>query len=82
MAAFEPRDSVGSFVPSTNIWDVQQLYNIDVNSVAFRELLVRLYQNINLITNTLNTKDSGYYDLNPFVNGQLYFPDPANNSGS
>lgn len=82
MADFEPRDNFGSFVPTTNVWDVQQLYDVDVNSFAFKELLVRLYQNVNQIATTLNTKVSGYYDLNPFVNGKLYFPNPANNSGT
>lgn len=82
MPVFEPRDNFGSFVPTTNVWDVQQLYDVDVNSFAFKELLVRLYQNINQIATTLNTKDSGYYDLNPFVNGQLYFPNPANSSAT
>lgn len=72
--------SVGSFVPTNYIWDVAQLESVDVNSPEFKELLVRLYQNINTICLVLNTKDSGYYDTNEFVNGQLYYPNPAFNS--
>lgn len=64
----------GAFVPTTNIWDVGRLYEVDVQSPEFKELLVRLYQNINNIALALNIKDSGYYDLQEFVNGQLFFP--------
>lgn len=64
----------GLFVPTTNIWDVAELYETDVNSDQFKELLVRLYQNVNNIALSLNIKDSAYYTLNEFVNGQLFFP--------
>jgi hypothetical protein len=73
---------VGSFVPTTNIWDPNELYDVDVNSPQFKELLVRLYQNINLICLALNTKDSAYYDTMEFVNGQLFFSNPALNSST
>jgi len=66
----------GSFVPTTNVWDVSQIYEVDVNSPEFKELLVRLYQNLNIIAVVLNTKDTGYYDTINYVNGQLYFPNP------
>lgn len=74
--------SVGMFIPTTNIWDVGQIQEIDVNSKEFKELLVRLYQNINNISLVLNKKDSAYYDVHEFVNGQLFFPNPSLNSGS
>lgn len=70
----------GAFVPTTNIWDVSQLYDVDVNTPQFKELLVRLYQNVNNIALVLNIKDSGYYVTSEFVNGQSFFPNPANNS--
>ncbi len=73
---------VGSFVPTTNVWDPAELYSIDVTSPRFKELLVRLYQNVNLIAVVLNTKDSGYYDKSEFVNGQLWFPDTTLDSTS
>lgn len=72
----------GSFVPTTNVWDVSELYSINVNSLEFKELLVRLYQNVNLIALVLNTKDSGYYDTSEFVNGQLLFSNPALSSAT
>lgn len=69
--------NTGSFVPLTNIWDVQRLQDVDINSEEFKELLVRLYQNINNICMALNIKDVGYYTLSEFLNGQLFFPNPA-----
>lgn len=78
--AFNPGNQVGSFVPTTNIWDVGLLHEVDVNSPQFKELLIRLYQNVNTIALALNTKDSGYYVTSEFVNGQIYFQNPALNS--
>jgi hypothetical protein len=74
--------SIGSFIPTTNIWDVSQLYDIDVNSDEFKELLVRLYQNVNNIALNLNIKDTGYYDVQEFLNSQLFFPNPTLNSST
>jgi hypothetical protein len=64
---------IGSFVGTTNVWDVSQLYDVDINSDQFKELLVRLYQTVNNIALALNTKESGYYPLNEFMTGQIYF---------
>lgn len=63
----------GSFVPTTNIWDVSRLYDIDVDSDEFKELLVRLYQNVNLISLVLNTKATGYYLGQEFVSSKLFY---------
>lgn len=74
MAADPIQSNSGLFVATTSVWDVQQIQQTDVNSKEFKELLVRLYQNINNIVLALNIKDSGYYDQTQFVNGQLFFP--------
>lgn len=71
-----------SFVPTTNVWDVARLYEIDVTSPEFKELLVRLYQNVNNIALLLNIKDTGLYNTFEIVNGQTFFPDPALNSST
>lgn len=63
----------GLYVPTTNVWDQSQLQDINVNSDEFKLLLVRLYQNINSIALALNLKDSALYDLQEFVNGQMFF---------
>lgn len=67
-------EDAGAFVPTTFVWDAGELQDIDVKSEKFKELLVRLYQNLNLMQLNLNIKDSAYYDTNEFVNGQLFPP--------
>jgi hypothetical protein len=74
--------NTGAFVPNNWIWDVQQIPEINVNSAEFKELLVRMYQNLNLMNIVLNIKDSGYYNTSQFINGQLFFPNPALNSST
>ena len=65
----------GAFVPTTFILDVAKIQEVNVNSEEFKELLVRLYQNLNRMSLVLNVKESAYYALNQFVPGQLFFPD-------
>ena len=72
----------GSFVPTTSVWDVNEIYSTEVTSPEFKELLVRLYQNINNMAISLNTRDAGFYPTQEFVNGQVYFPNPANSSAT
>lgn len=66
----------GLYVPTNFIWDMQQLQEIDVTSSEFKELLVRLYQNLNVMAIALNLKDSGYYITNEFLTGSLLYPNP------
>lgn len=71
-------------VNTTQVWDViSQLQQTDVNSPEFKELLIRMYQFIGLMANVLNVKDTGVYN-NAYetVNGQSWFPNPANNSST
>ena len=74
------QSNFGAFVPTTNVWDVSQIFSTEVDSPEFKELIVRLYQNINNIAMVLNIKDSAYYTLEEFLNGQIFFPNPALNS--
>lgn len=69
--------NLGAFIPTTNVWDVARLYEVDVKSPEFKELLVRLYQNVNNIALSLNIRDAGYYVEQEFLNGQVFFPNPA-----
>lgn len=71
---FNNPSSFGSFVPTTNVWDVGEILAIPNLDPKLQEVLVRLYQNLNLMSLVLNIKDSGFYDLSEFVNGQLWFP--------
>jgi len=65
------------YVLTTNVWDVTQLSD-KAASPELKELLVRLYQNINNISNVLNIKDTGYYDnTQPTLCQQRFFSNPA-----
>jgi hypothetical protein len=67
----------GIFVPTTDIYDTSEIYDVDINSIEFRELLVRLYLNLNRMALVINAKESGVYDnTSPFINGQVFFPNP------
>jgi hypothetical protein len=78
MYAINQQQNTGSFVPTTNVWDVNEIYALEELSDDFKDLLVRLYQNLNLMATVLNTKDSAYYLTQQFMSGQLYY-NPATN---
>lgn len=82
MAFSSQQINSGLFIPTTSSFDVSRLYEVEVNSPEFKELLVRLYETINTIAIALNLKDSGYYFLQEFVNGQAYFPNPTLSSST
>lgn len=67
---FNMQNLPGLYVPTTNIWDV------DLEKGDTRELLLRLYQNINNIALALNIADKGYYVLTEFITGQQFFVNP------
>lgn len=68
----DQQKDTGSFIATTNVWDVSQIYETEIGSQEFKELFVRLYQNINNIVLALNTKDSAFYLTEEFVNGQIF----------
>ena len=72
----------GLYIPTTSVWDVSEIYNTDVTKPEFKELLVRMYQNLNNMAMATNNKDSAMYDTEEFVNGQTFFSDPATTSGN
>jgi len=74
--------TTGLFIPTTQVWDIGQLYDTKVTDPAFKELLVRLYQYIGTIATTVNLKESAYYDKTEFACGQQFFPDSTNTSTS
>lgn len=76
------RNYAGANVPTTNVWDVSEIYSTEVTSPAFKELLVRLYQNLNLLCLVTNVKDSGMYVDSEFVTSCQYFTNPALSSAT
>jgi len=82
MALDIQQTSTGAYVPTTFILDVAQLNQTDVTKPEFKELLVRLYQNIGLMCNVLNVKDTGMYLTQELINSQLWFQNPLLDSST
>lgn len=82
MSSIPPQSGFGSFMPTTQIWDPAVIEQMDVTSPEFKRLIVQLYQNMNLMAQILNTKESGYYYQEEFVNGNVWFPNPAYTSST
>lgn len=72
----------GSFVPTTNVWDPSQVIQIEDISPELKEVLVRLYQNLNTMALAVNIRDAGYYVQQEFLNGQAWFANPNLTSAS
>lgn len=81
MAGFIPsmQPNTGSYVQQTPAFDVARLSEINVNSDEFKELIVQLAQQTNNISIVLNTKQSGLYIEDEFLNGNLYPPTTGTN---
>ena len=77
MATLGPQNS--ALMPTTFIWDTSEIYATNFkDEVQFRELLVRLYQNLNRMQILLNGKDDGTYNIvNEQVTGQNWFMNPS-----
>ena len=52
--SYSAQANPGAFVETTQIWDASQIQEMDVNSPDFKELIIRLYQNMNKIALALN----------------------------
>lgn len=77
-----PVNQYGSFLQTNFIWEIEQIYQLDEITPDFKELLVRLYQNLGLTASVVNSKETGLYQSLEFINGQQFFPNPAYNSGT
>ena len=78
-----PNQAQAFAVPTTDIWDVSQVYDTDFRDPGqMQELFVRLYQNLNNMSLSLNARDAGYYDTQQYLNSQVFFPNPALNSST
>lgn len=73
---------LGVLLPTTQNYDPEQILTLDVNSEEFKLFLVYLYEQNNLIATHTNLKDTGYYALGEYLNGQQYFSDPTLNSST
>ena len=75
--SYSDQAEMGLFVPTTRSFDSQTINSTEVTSPEFKKLIIELYQSINDISTVLNLKDTGYYTIQEFVNGQIFFPNPA-----
>jgi hypothetical protein len=67
------QSNFGSFIPTTSIIEVSHLYDAEIGSPEFKDLLAQLATTVNNIALVLNTKDSAFYLTEEFVNGHVYF---------
>lgn len=63
----------GLYLPTTQVYEVESILGGNPTPQDFKNLLVRLYQNLNNMALAINAKDSGRYLPEEFVNGQLWF---------
>jgi len=83
MALSQAQINAGAFLPTTNVWDPIELEDVDLsNKEELKELLAKLYRNINNIALSVNIRDAGLYPRSEFISGQLFFPDPSLSSSS
>lgn len=61
-----------SFIENTDVYDVDVIQELDINSEEFRLFLVRLVQSIRGIRNVVNTTTSGYQVNQETVNGKIF----------
>ena len=72
----------GAFIPTTDVYDVDVIYSLDIQSQDFKEFLVRLRQSTNNIAIAVNFRDAGYYVEELFNCGQVFFPNKTLSSST
>jgi len=77
MPTYAPETELGAFIPTTDVYDIDTIYAMDVNSSDFKDFLVRLRQSINNVALLLNIKDTGYYPQTEFICSKAWYPNPA-----
>lgn len=68
----------GSLLPTTQIWDVSQIYDLKDESEQMKELLVRMYQNLSLMSNVINSKETGFYYKQEVMTSAVYTSPTSN----
>ncbi len=78
----DPNIVASGLIPTTDVYDVDVIYSLDVQSTEFKEFLVRLRQSTNNIAIAVNFRDAGYYVEQLFNCGQVFFPNKALSSNT
>lgn len=71
-----------ALIPTTDVYDVEAIYSLDIQSQDFKEFLVRLRQSTNNIAIAVNYRDAGLYVEELFICGQQYFANKTLSSGT
>jgi hypothetical protein len=71
------QNNVGLFIPTTNIYEINDIQEKGLDKELIRNILTHLYQDMNNVALALNIKDSAYYFDQEFMNGQVLFPNPG-----
>lgn len=78
VGSFPSQLNPGAYLPTTNVWDINQVEavfeNDKISQEELKELLIRLYQNLNFMALNVNLKDTGLFPLTEFLTGSQYFP--------
>lgn len=64
----------GAYLPTTSSWEIQNIQASHHIDPKLKEVLIRIYQQMNNISNVVNYKETSIYDINEFLTGQIYFP--------
>ena len=71
-------DDFNAFIPTTQIWDVEEIKKMDPSSSDFKELVTRMYQLLNQMAIGVNNREIAIYGTDEIPSGQTYFPNPQN----
>lgn len=75
--SYGPQGAASALLSLSEVYDTTLLNDLDPKSQEFKIFLARLQERIGKIALGVNVRDAGYYRLTEFINGQLFFPDPA-----
>ncbi len=76
------QNNTGLFVPTTNIYEIDNIQQQGLDKELIKNILVHLYQDMCNVAIALNLKDSAYYFDQEFMNGQVLFPNPNMNNAN
>jgi hypothetical protein len=78
MASSYPQgQQTGAYIQTTIIQDQQVLRTVDLKGEDFRNILMRLYEALGMHEKSINQRTAGFYPLTEFIDGNVFFPDPA-----
>lgn len=80
MPLYDESTGSGLFLPLTQLIDIQAIYSNKDLSEDLKQIMIRIVQAFNEYAQAINLKNTGIYDVQEFVTGQVYFPNPANGS--